>query len=36
MAKRSKQSYSDAGKIGGEKTKEYWKKRKEKEKIEYE
>lgn len=36
MAKRSKQSYSDAGKLGAEKTKEIWKKRKEKEKIEYE
>ena len=36
MAKRSKQSYADAGRIGGEKTKEYWKKRKEQEKIEYE
>ena len=36
MAKRTKESYSNAGKIGGEKTKEYWKKRKEQEKIEYE
>ena len=36
MANRTKESYSNAGKLGALKTKELWKKRKEEEKIEYE